>query len=281
MRVNLLTDLPRHNLALMRISQWHKSQGDEVTLNMPLQPCDLSYGSWFFSQKYQTDIAGGPAVDPKIRLYSLIQDTPPDYDLYPNIDYSLGFTWDYCPRKCDFCIVPKQNNLKVHRSIKSIHNPKFKKICLLNNNTFSDPKYYETFYEIWQADLTVHDENGYDLRLMNAEKANALADTRFDGLIHFAWDSIKDEEKIITGLEFGRECKLHNKSMVYVLTGYNTTLEEDIYRCQKIHDLGYDPFIMLYNDKRSKQLRQFRRMINGCRYYRSYKSIAEAWVYYK
>jgi hypothetical protein len=277
MIVNLLTDAPKPNLALMKISAYHKALGDTVSVMVPDGKPDLTYGSWLFSQSYFSDIAGGPGVDPAICLPSEIEAMRPDYSLYPKIDYSIGYTWRWCPRHCDFCIVPRQNNERVHRSIWDFHDTQFKKICLMNNNTFSDPQWLDTFHEIWDAGLTVHDENGYDLRLMDEGKAEALKRTKFDGSIHFAWDLMKDETHIVEGLKLSRKYKL--KAMVYVLIGYNTTREEDLYRCQIIHDHGLDPYPMPFN-RGNKSDRAFKRFI-CLRGYRKYKTIKEAWLNYK
>lgn len=270
MNINLRTDAKRHNLALMKIASWHKANGDRVWLN-GVGCFDKTYGSWLFdfSEKSPCDIEGGPGIDPTITLNGF-DGVRPDYDLY-GLDFSLGYTWAYCPRKCKFCVVPKQNNPKIHHSIWEFHDPKFKKICLLNNNTFSDPQWKETFEEIWDADLTVIDENGYDLRLMDEEKAEALKRTRFKGYIHYAWDQMEDEAAILRGL------KIAPRGMVYAMIGYNTTQENDFYRCQKIHELGHDPYIMPYN--RTKKERALQRFINT-RMYRKYKTISEAWENY-
>ena len=270
MNINLRTDAKRHNLALMKIASWHKANGDRVWLN-GVGCFDKTYGSWLFdfSEKSPCDIEGGPGIDPTITLNGF-DGVRPDYDLY-GLDFSLGYTWAYCPRKCKFCVVPKQNNPKIHHSIWEFHYPKGKKICLLNNNTFSDPQWKETFEEIWDADLTVIDENGYDLRLIDEEKAEALKKTRFEGKIHFAWDFMEDEAAILRGL------KIAPRGMVYAMIGYNTTQENDFYRCQKIHELGHDPYIMPYN--RTKKERALQRFINT-RMYRKYKTISEAWENY-
>jgi hypothetical protein len=253
----------------MKISAYHKKRGDTVILNSLTDPHDISYGSWLFTQKYQTDIAGGPAVDPLIKLPPEIDDMPPDYDLYP-IDYSIGYTWSYCPRKCEACVVPNQQNPKRHDSILKFHNARFSKICLLNNNTFSDPRWLDTFQEIWDLNLTVI-EHGFDVRLLDNQKAEALLKTRFDKQIHFAWDYMKDERKIIKGLQLAKEYGLHRQSMVYVLTGFNSSFTEDLYRCQQIHDLGFDPFVMVYNTKKrggQRQAKNFKRMVNNTRIYK-------------
>ena len=278
MKISLLTDAPKHNLALMKLSAYHKSVGDEVLLNMPIIPCDFSYASVLFEKNirlFNANVEGGPAYSGDSEDFFNIrfaERLKPDYDLYPHNDFSLGYTFRGCRRKCEFCKVHKIEKDFNHHSIWDFHDPKFSKICLLNNNTFFDPQWRETFEEIWDANLTVTDENGYDLRLMDEEKADALSRTKFDGLIHYAWDRMEDERKILNGL------KIAPKGMVYVLIGFDTTLEEDLHRCQKIHDMGFDPYIMPYNQ--TKEEKRFKRFIDT-RMYRPYKTLKDALGDYK
>ena len=280
MRVNLYTDAPKHNLALMKISAWHKMNGDKVTLNMPIMPCDYSYASIIFEKninKYYADEYGGigyvgqSGAQETTRLRDEICNCLPDYTLFP-IDYSIGYTFRPCFRKCGFCKVWKVAPVdREHHSIFDFHNPRFTKICLLNNNTFFDKQWKETFEEIWDAKLTVVDENGYDLRLMDEEKADALRKTKFQGKIHYAWDLMENERQVINGL------KIAPKGTVYVLIGYDTTEEEDIYRVQKIVELGHDPYIMPYHQ--SKAEKRFKRFIDSFMW-RKYKTIEQAWGEY-
>ena len=273
MMVNLYTDAPKHNLALMKISAWHKQQGDNVTLNMPIMPCDYSYASILYEKNkpmFNADEYGGSAFTEPC-LSQEIEHTKPDYSLFP-IDYSLGYTFRPCFRKCVFCKVPAMNHPdNRHHSIWEFHNPHFKKICLLNNNTFFDKQWKETFDEIWDANLTVVDENGYDLRLMDEEKADALRKTKFQGTIHYAWDLMENERQVINGL------KIAPKGTVYVLIGYDTTEEEDIYRVQKIVELGHDPYIMPYHQNKAEK--RFKRFIDSFMW-RKYKTIEQAWGEY-
>lgn len=283
MKVKLVTDAPRHNLALMRLSTKLKAEGHDVFLGTPQDPCDVSYGSWLFGQSYHTDFAGGVAVNPRIKLP--VNGYKPDYSLFA-IDYSLGWTWEYCPRKCEFCVVPKQNNPKKHHSIWDFHDTRFKKICLLNNNTFTDPKWRETFQEIWDARLKVIDQNGYDLRLMDLEKLYYLNQTKFEGIVHLAFDYIEDEPKIRQGLQVLKDIK--HQVQIYVLVGYPDRWidETDIARCQIIADAGFDPFVMVYNRKiRSKeprmvQLNQFQRLVNRVFIWRNL-GFGKAWETYR
>lgn len=274
MLVNLLTDAPKHNLALMKISAWHKAQGDEVHLNGVGQG-DISYGSWLYSQERCADVNGG-SIFPEIELDPEIESMKPDYTLY-NLDYSLGCTHHDCPRSCGFCIVPKQPKTNRHDSIWTFHDARFKKICLLNNNWFSDPLWKETFEEIWDAKLTIRNENGFDIRLLDDEKANAIKKTKFDRAYqHFAWDNINDEKQIVEGLQIAK--KFHIRAMVYVLMGYNSSFKNDLYRCQVIHNNGFDPYPMPYNGG-TPELRAFKRFI-CLRMYRKYLTLEKAWEDY-
>jgi hypothetical protein len=272
----------------MKISSYHKQQGDDVTLNMPIMPCDKSYASILFENninKYNADEYGGIAyVSDRTDCGTLrknkqarkilpddVERCFPDYNLF-GLDYSLGYTFRPCFRKCDFCKVWKSDHPDTnHHSIYDFHNPQFTKICLLNNNTFFDKRWKETFEEIWDAKLTVVDENGYDLRLIDEEKAAALKKTRFEGKIHYAWDLMKNERAVLEGL------RIAPKGTVYILIGFNTTEEEDIYRFQKVVDYGFDPYIMPYHqNKKEKDFKRFA----GLFAWRKYPTIESAWKDY-
>lgn len=265
----------------MKLSAWHKKCGDEVLLNMPVIKSDRTYASVLFEKNIKNFIAdrhGGPAFDNRHKkLQFWINGMTPDYDLYPHNDFSLGYTFRGCHRGCDFCKVPEIEDDFKHYSIWEFHDPKFKKICLLNNNTFFDPQWKETFEEIWDADLSVIDENGYDLRLLDDEKADALKKTKWCGKLHFAWDRIQDESKIIHGLEIINKYKINN-THIYVLIGFDTTIKQDFHRCQKLIDYGHDPYVMPYNQSQSEK--QFKRFIDSFMW-RKYKTLKEAWKDYK
>jgi len=253
--INLLTDAPKHNHALMKISTYHKQRGDDVYLNFPLMPADRTYVSLLFSGSLDGsiygDVIGGPAVCGRMDSPVFVQLLEPDIEcctpdpaLFP-IDYSLGYSFRPCFRNCSFCKVGRMHHPDTeHHSIWEFHDSSRSKICLLNNNTFQDKRWKETFEEIWDANLTVIDENGYDLRLVNDEKAAALKRTKFQGKLHFAWDRMKDEKEIVAGLECLKKHKV--KGSVYVLVEYDTTEAENIHRCQMLKDLGFDFYIMHY-----------------------------------
>lgn len=266
MRISILTpDSKLPNLAAMKISAFHKARGHEVVLNMPLLPAYKTYASVLFEWTPQpiANMIGGPGVDPSQRLPVDIEACRPDYSLYPDMDYSLGYTYRACHRGCAFCKVPQMNEPKDHRSIWDFHDPRFKKIALLNNNTFEDPQWRETFEEIWEAGLRVKDIGGYDARLMDEEKAAALARTKFDGQIHLAFDNVKDEEAVRSAIGMMTRAGIRARRItVYILMGFDSTPTQDIERVRIVRELGALPFAMLYQrDRIPIILRRFARVV--------------------
>ena len=275
MRISLLTDAPQHNLALMKLSAWHKNRGDIVTLNQPVVPADKTYASILFDwnkKQFVADEYGGVQF-PEKTLPKEIEYIKPDYDLF-GLNYSLGYTFRPCYRRCDFCLVRTLHHPDTkHHSIWEFHDKKFKTICVLNNNWFLDPLWKETFEEIWAENLIVK-EHGLDLRLINEEKASAIKNTKWDGRLHFAWDLMKDEKLIIKGLEFIKPYKI--ESRCYVLSGYNTTWEEDLYRCQILINYKQVPYVMPFKDKGMTQ--QVKNYINSLDWWHKRDNIKQGFL---
>lgn len=255
MKVSILTpDSLRPNLAAMKISAFHKSIGDEVYLNFPLINAEFTYASVFFrwTEDPNADLIGGSKY-PEIKLDSSIDIIKPDYSLYPEIEYSLGYTYKACPRSCDFCVVPQQKNEETHYSIWAFHNEQFKKIGLLNNNTLADIYWRETFHEIWDAGLALVDLSGFDLRLMTEESAEYLAKTKITGQLHVSWDFIEHELEVLRGFKYLLKAGIRpGKIMCYVLMGYNTTEEEDLYRLRRLREINILAYAMPYEGDKSK-----------------------------
>lgn len=253
------------NLALMKLSAYHKAQGDEVFLDFPLMPTDKTYASCLYQKNKDkipiVAIKGGIGVDPKISLPSEVERMKPNYSLYPNIDFSLGYTYRHCPRKCPFCLVWQMsiNKDKEHHSIWEFHDSRFKKIMLLDNNLFASPNWRQTFEEIWDADLKVM-EHGFDIRLLDEEKAQALAKTKFVGQIHFAFDQPEEETAVRQGITLLKNAGVNLiKVTFYVLCGFDTTPRQDIDRVRILRELGTLPFVMKFHN-RSDGLNKFARL---------------------
>lgn len=273
------------NLALMKISAYHKLRGNEVGFDV-INPDEI-YMSCVFSKNVNQTIGrrallksqypnakidmGGPGFGMPTSLPNEVEHTMPDYSLYPEMDYSLGFTTRGCIRNCPFCIVPIiEGKFREHAPISEFHNSDFDKLVLLDNNFLASKLWREKLDYIENQGLKVCFNQGLDARLINEEKARALADTNSYGIsfkdkrYYFAWDIIGDARGILRGIAEILKAGVPPKYvMVYVLVGFNSAHYEDYFRFIILRGLKVDPFIMIYNDRRDdKWLRHFARFCN-------------------
>jgi hypothetical protein len=257
------------NLALMKLATHHKNLGDNVSVvknpkdvggSYLIQP-DLVYISCIFdknadfarryTKKFTTAEVhlGGSGVDLKTTLPDAIEHLMPDYDLF-ECNESYGFTTRGCIRSCDFCIVnEKEGRIRAVADIYEFWNPKHKHIVLLDNNPMALPTHFEKIAgQIQKENLSVN-FHGLDIRIINDENAEILSRLHAYPTRHFAWDSIKDEQAVLDGIEI---LKAHGmkQSMFYVLSGFNSTFEEDLYRLNRLKELGQRAYLMRYETVR-------------------------------
>lgn len=263
MKVGLIqVDGKLPNLALMKLSAFHKAKGDTVTLvDISTNEFDVIYGSKIFM--------GGSGYDLKQKLPDDIETQIPDYDLY-GIDYSIGFTSRGCIRNCGFCIVKEKEGEFKDESMKFI---KHSKVLLIDNNFIASTKWKEKLQYFIDNKIKVCFNQGLDIRLITEEKAKMLSKILYYDLnfqhrrLYFAWDDLNYESFVKKGIEILlKEGVRADHLMFYVLCGFNTTFEQDYYRFKVLNDLGCKPFIMLYNNCKDKKLRDFSRWVNK-RYY--------------
>lgn len=283
MKIGLI-DVDGHNfpnLPLMKLSAWHKKNGDSVEFYTPLLTghCDRVYMSKVFTftedYNYFIDadeiIKGGTGYyypDGGAALPEEIEHIYPDYDLYNIKNTAYGFLTRGCPRGCSFCIVEKKEGRK---SIKVANLSEFwkdqKNIELLDPNFFACNQWEELAQQLIASKANINFNQGCDIRIMTKEKINAIKQMKIK-TVHFAWDQYSDKEQIIKKFElFKNETGWDKrKTPVYVLCGYNTTLAQDIERIEILKSLNYWPYVMLYNkDKipRGHDLRKLQRWVNN------------------
>jgi hypothetical protein len=254
------------NLALMKLSKHYEDLGHETFfIDLSTIKADFWFGSMIFM--------GGSGYDIKATLPKEIEEITPDYEKF-GLDYSIGFTSRGCIRNCDFCIVREKEGLFHNVDMSWI---KQKKVLLLDNNFLASPNWKEKLKYFIDNKTKVCFNQGLDVRLITEEKAQVLSkvDYRDDQFktkrIYFAWDNIKDEELIINGIDKLISAGIKPQNiMVYVLIGFNSTFEEDMYRTKKLIDLKVKPFIMQFNrnstKRRDPKLIDLARWINK-RYY--------------
>lgn len=121
-------------------------------------------------------------------------------------------------------------------------------IDLLDPNILACKEWGNLLEQLARSGASVNFNQGLDIRVMTEDKAKALSEVKTQ-MIHFAWDRYEDKDMILPKFEeFKRQTKLdRHKLMVYVLCNFGTTLEQDLDRIYTLRDMGYDPYVMLYD----------------------------------
>lgn len=293
MKVLLISvDGKKPNLALMKISEFHKKRGDSVELRkcfcgmlgLPHPNPDKVYVSCIFtknapfasnlSKMFDCEVeVGGYGINDKQLPYE-IEHIMPDYSLY-GIHYSIGFTSRGCIRSCPWCIVPeKEGKIREHALIDEFYVPKWHKLILWDNNFLASPNWEKNLHEITARKIRICFNQGLDIRLIDASTAKLLSKTHYCDdqfkrpRLYFAFDLPNIEGAVVEGIEILKKAGIKARHlMFYVLVGFNTSFEEDYHRFELLDKLGVKPYIMLYNDRKDRPiLRRFERWVNG-RYY--------------
>ena len=286
MKIGLI-DVDGHNypnLALMKISAFHKAKGDSVEWYIPLASghLDRVYMSkiFTFTQDYEWAIDADEIVkggtgyfypDGGAPLECEIEHAFPDYSLYPKFkDTAFGFLTRGCPRKCEFCIVSKKEGCKSYKvaNLSEFWNSQ-KYIELLDPNLLACKEHKELLYQLANSKSYVNFTQGLDARLLNKKNIDIIKNIKVKA-VHFAWDNVKDERYIVPKLQLFKEKTgwSRRKMSVYVLTNFNSTHEEDLHRIYTLKKLGYNPYIMIYEKEKLSQghiTKRLQRWVNSRR----------------
>ena len=296
-----LYDVDSHNfpnLVLMKISAWHKKQGDDVEFILPLMHYNKVYVSKVFGDEYsqmpnfciQADeivyggtgfaitIENGKEVYHKDRDKNLpyeIEHIYPDYSLYPELtrDIAFGFLTRGCCNDCSFCIVSKKEgrcSVKVADLSEFWNGQKF--IKLLDPNILACKDRIELLKQLRDSKAKVDFTQGLDARFVTEEVAYLLKDIK-KVTVHFAFDFMKNEKAIIKGLKTYKDIVgTTDNDVVYMLTNYDTTHEEDMYRLKMIQDSGFLPDVRIYRKNTAPKItRDLQRWCNNRIIYKSTK----------
>ena len=195
----LAVDSNYPNLALMKISTWHKARGDNVEWYNPLCSYDKVYMAKVFS--FTPDYGyyinadqvekGGTGYDISKVLPVEVDRIIPDYDLY-NIDKTLayGFLTRGCPNRCKWCVVPKkEGNIAAYMDIEEIAVNGRKSIILMDNNILASDYGLQQIEKIIRLKLRVDFNQGLDARLVTDEVARLLVKVKWIKRIRFGCDT--------------------------------------------------------------------------------------------
>ena len=259
------------NLATMKLAAHHKKLGDTVEWYDGLSHYDIVYASKVFSftpdytQHINADqvIRGGTGYalhgpggldfnpDEDKPLPYEIEHSMPDYSLYNIHDTAYGFLTRGCPRGCHFCIVGKKEGLK---SIKVADLNEFwsgqKNIILNDPNILASKDRENLLIQLLQSNATIEFNQGLDIRMLTPEIAKLLNSLKLSK-VHFAWDRYQDKNTVLPKFEMlakyaPKIAKSHN-TLVYTITNFDTTLEQDLDRIYTLQKLNIRPYVMIYD----------------------------------
>jgi hypothetical protein len=304
----------------MKISAWHKAQGDDVEWCFPLAHYDIVYQSKVFDETYSPDIDWIPMAHeiykggtgyyrkPKRKDYyeiyyngawenvgkstaairwtehiathyryvlpDEIEHSYCDYSLYPILtkDTAYGFLTRGCPRACGFCGVAEKEGRISHKvaDLSEFWNGQ-KNIILLDPNILACREHPDLLRQLIDSKACVDFTQGLDIRLTNEENIALINEIKVKQ-IHFAWDNAKDDLKpYFERYKALAKHKPHGSfGTVYCLTNFGSTMEENLYRIYTLRDLGYDPYVMVYDKPNApKEIRDLQRWVNNIYIFKS------------
>lgn len=267
---------PFPNLALMKIAAFHRQLGDTVEMALPLARYDRVYASKVFD--FTPDLDYAPMCDEFLKggtgygvsetdcLPYEVEHIMPDYSLYDIWDTAYGFLTRGCPRGCPFCIVSKKEG-RASRKVANLTEwwrPELRNIKLLDPNILACPEWADLLGQLAESGAWVDISQGVDIRLMTEEKAKALNRIKLSG-IHFAWDGhedLTDRFKMFAEITTRRYAKMFGT--VYCLVNYDSDMDWNLHRIYTLRDLGYDPYVMIYDKKHAPlEIRMLQRWVNN------------------
>ena len=282
------------NIALMKISAWHKAQGDDVSWYESFDGWyDLVYMSKVFSftpdydyvinateirkggSGYCIEMVNGKEVfhpERDVQLPSEIEHIYPDYSIYPTLteDTAFGFLTRGCPRGCDFCHVKEKEGISSRKvaDLAEFWNGQ-KNIVLCDPNILACKDWKELLQQLIDSGAYVDINQGLDIRLMTEEKAQMIKQLKIKEL-HFAWDRYEDKDIVVPKFKMFKELTKIDirKLIVFVLCGdrEKRVLETDLERIYTLRDMGFWAYVMLYdkeNIPKGHELRKLQRWVNN------------------
>lgn len=282
MRVLLIdADSTIPNLALMKISAYHKAIGDIVGFNV--EDPDKVYCSIIFKKNRHmadglrflypnADIdIGGSGYDLKKTLPEYIESMTPDYTIYPENKSYYGFTSRGCIRHCPFCIVhDKEGGFRrifgdVDSALRSIMgNHELTEMTFLDNNILTDRDWFIELCNTLHLrfpKMKVDFNQGLDIRLIDDESAKALSKLRPITKWKFAFDMISYKDKVTKGIEIlNRYIKVRSMVLFYVYVDGDYQIPDAVARCRMLKENGATAYAMLNLDvEHTKRMKTFKR----------------------
>ena len=216
------------NYALMKISAWHKAQGDQVEWWMPLQRYDRVYSSKVFDftpiNPYLPEdaVRGGTGyrdIPLNQELPAEIDNMFPDYSIYPECDYAIGYLTRGCIRSCRWCVVPKkEGKIRTYRTWQDLVRKDTDKLVLMDNNILACRYGLEQLKGLIGSGYRIDFNQGMDARLVTEEAAEILSQIVWIRHIRFSCDQKSQIEPVKRTIELlGRNGVRPYRIFIYLL----------------------------------------------------------------
>ncbi len=235
------------NYALMKISAWHKAQGDNVEWWNPLKSYNHIFSSKVFDftpeNPYlpENTIRGGTGyADVPIwqQLRQEVDQLFPDYTIYPACDYAIGYITRGCPNNCRWCVVPsKEGEIKPYRSWRQLIRPDSKKLVLMDNNILASDFGIAQLESLVGSGYAIDLNQGMDARLVDERVAKILAGLKWIKYIRFSCDQQAQIEPIMRTAELlGKYGVKPYRLFIYLLV--TADIEDAVKRVEALKRLG-------------------------------------------
>ena len=276
------------NLAIMKLSAWHKSLGDDVEWHTIGTHYDRVYLSKVFSDEYTQErvpfidadeiFRGGSGyaitVENGREVHHPEYDKPlpyevdhimPDYGIYGITDHAYGFLTKGCPRQCDFCHVKSMQGIRSHTVARlSEFWDGQKYIDIFDPNILACPDWKIHFQDLIDCKSYVEFNQGLDIRMLTEEKVEMLNSIKYNS-IHFAWD--RPEEDLREKFRLVKDKLKRNRRQLlscYILTNSGSTHQQDVDRVEFIKSMDIQPYVMVYRQNTApKETMQLKRYANN------------------
>ena len=274
MKIGLI-DVDGHNfpnLALMKISAWHKEQGDEVEWWTPMFQYDRVYSSKVFTFTPENPflpmntIKGGTGYGVYEDLPDEIDAMQPDYSIYPGCGYAIGFLTRGCIRKCPWCVVPKkEGGIRAYRTWEEIKRPDSRDIVFMDNNVLACKHGIEQMESMVGKTVRIDFNQGLDARLITPEIAELLSKLHWIRFIRMSCDTDEMLPVVLDAISMLKQNGIKPyRVFVYLLV---KDIESAERRAIALRNEGAEVFAQPYRDfgkniEPTQEQRSFARWVN-------------------
>ena len=260
------------NLAIMKISAWHRANGDQVEWWNPLLSYDKVYSSKVFTFTPECGylppdaIKGGTGYGIYDALPEEIDKMKPDYSLYPACDHAIGFLTRGCIRNCPWCVVPRKEGLiRPYRTWREVKRPDSRDIVFMDNNVLACEHGIAQIQDMIGENVRVDFNQGLDARLISSEVAELLSKLKWIRFIRMSCDTDAMLDVVLNAIHRLNHCGVKPyRVFVYLLVQDIASAER---RAIALRNVGAEVFAQPYRDfennvEPSDEQKRFARWVN-------------------